>query len=134
MTIWTGILYGYNGILLIFSAFLAWETRKVHIAALNDSKLIGMAVYNVFIPCVVIIPVLHILHTQVDAVYTLSALLCIFCTTATLGLIFIPKVRSIFVLSLLLLYPRFNKNGYHSPPPLPPFQRSLIPQTVFDFV
>jgi gamma-aminobutyric acid type B receptor len=36
--LWLGILFGYKGILLLFGAFLAWETRKVTITALNDSK------------------------------------------------------------------------------------------------
>ena len=35
------------GLLLIFGIFFAWETRKVRIEALNDSKLIGKL--NVFV-------------------------------------------------------------------------------------
>lgn len=93
-TLWTGLLYGYKGFLLLFCTYLAWEIRKVHIPALNDSKQIGFAVYNVFIPCVIIIPMLNLLKTHTDAVYILSTLLCIFCTTVTQCLIFIPKVRS----------------------------------------
>ncbi|XP_052223874.1 gamma-aminobutyric acid type B receptor subunit 2-like [Dreissena polymorpha] len=38
-----------NGALLAFGAFLSWETRQVHIDALNDSKTIGLCVYNVVI-------------------------------------------------------------------------------------
>lgn len=37
---WLGILFGYKGLLLLFGAFLAWETRNVTIAALNDSKYV----------------------------------------------------------------------------------------------
>ena len=36
----------------LFGAFLAWETRHVQIPALNDSKYIGMSLYNVTIMCV----------------------------------------------------------------------------------
>ena len=36
----------------LFGAFLAWETRSVQVAALNDSKYIGMSLYNVTIMCV----------------------------------------------------------------------------------
>jgi gamma-aminobutyric acid type B receptor len=36
----------------VFGAFLAWETRNVQIPALNDSKYVGMSVYNVFIMCI----------------------------------------------------------------------------------
>ncbi|XP_078354301.1 gamma-aminobutyric acid type B receptor subunit 2-like [Oculina patagonica] len=91
-TLWTSLLYGYKGFLLLFCTYLAWETRKVHIPALNDSKQIGFAVYNVFIPCVIIIPMLNLLKTHTDAVYILSAVLCIFCTTITQCLIFVPKI------------------------------------------
>ena len=36
-----GTLFIVNGLLLVFGAFLAWETRKITMSALNDSKLIG---------------------------------------------------------------------------------------------
>ena len=39
-------------LLQLFGAFLAWETRQVQVAALNDSKYIGMSLYNVTIMCV----------------------------------------------------------------------------------
>ena len=38
---WNGSLLVINGLLLVFGAFLAWETRKVTVPALNDSKYIG---------------------------------------------------------------------------------------------
>ena len=34
-------MFGFKGILLLFGLFLAWETRKVEIATLNDSRYIG---------------------------------------------------------------------------------------------
>lgn len=52
MSIFLGIIYAYKGMLLIFGAFLAWETRNVSIPALNDSKHVGLSVYNVVIMCV----------------------------------------------------------------------------------
>ena len=39
--VWLLLVYGFKGILLIFGLFLAWETRKVKIATLNDSRYIG---------------------------------------------------------------------------------------------
>ncbi|CAB3241366.1 unnamed protein product [Arctia plantaginis] len=52
MTIFIGIIYAYKGLLLVFGAFLAWETRHVSIPALNDSQHIGMSVYNVLMMCI----------------------------------------------------------------------------------
>lgn len=43
--------------LQIFGAFLAWETRNVSIPALNDSKHVGLSVYNVVIMCVMGAPI-----------------------------------------------------------------------------
>jgi len=35
----------YKGLVMLFGLFLAWETRNVEIAALNDSKQIGIYLY-----------------------------------------------------------------------------------------
>lgn len=78
--------------LLLFGTYLAWETRKVHIPALNDSKLIGMSVYNVVVPCVLVIPIKFALVTSPGASFGLTAFLTIFCTTFTLCIVFVPKV------------------------------------------
>lgn len=40
-----GVLLVLDGLLLIFGAFLAWETRHVTVPALNDSKYIGKKVF-----------------------------------------------------------------------------------------
>ncbi|XP_020912676.1 gamma-aminobutyric acid type B receptor subunit 2-like [Exaiptasia diaphana] len=95
MTVWTGILYGYKGFLLVFGTYLAWETRKVSIAVLNDSKTIGISIYNVIVPCILVIPILHVIKDNVSIVYGMMSLLCVLCTTVTQCLIFVPKVMYI---------------------------------------
>lgn len=114
MNIFVGIIYAYKGMLLIFGAFLAWETRNVSIPALNDSKHVGLSVYNVVIMCVMgnllelfigsirnsfneIIfftgaAIALVLSDHKDAVFVLISIFIIFCTTATLFLVFVPKV------------------------------------------
>lgn len=44
-----GITYGYKGFLLIVGLFLAYETRNVKIRAINDLRLLAMAVYNIVV-------------------------------------------------------------------------------------
>jgi len=39
--VWSVVIFCGSGLLLLFGAFLAFETRKVTVAALNDSKFIG---------------------------------------------------------------------------------------------
>ena len=91
LTKYVVILY-LTGLLLLFGAYLAWETRKVHISALNDSKLIGLSVYNVIIPCILVIPILGIVFDQPTIQFALISFLTIFCTTFTLCFVFVPKV------------------------------------------
>ncbi|RMX44624.1 hypothetical protein pdam_00002738 [Pocillopora damicornis] len=92
ITIWLACIYVYKGLLLLFGAFLAWETRKVHIPALNDSKLIGLSVYNVIIPCILVIPILGVVADRPNIQFSLSSFLTIFSTSFTLSLVFVPKI------------------------------------------
>lgn len=78
--------------LQVFGCFLAWETRLVSIPALNDSKYIGMSVYNVVIMCIIGAPISYILSDEQDASYLIISAFIIFCTTGTLCLVFVPKV------------------------------------------
>ncbi|KAG5671522.1 hypothetical protein PVAND_001716 [Polypedilum vanderplanki] len=92
MNIFVGVIYAYKGMLLIFGAFLAWETRNVSIPALNDSKHIGLSVYNVVIMCVMGAAIALVLSDQKDAVFLLISIFIMFCTTVTLILVFVPKI------------------------------------------
>ncbi|XP_038052380.1 gamma-aminobutyric acid type B receptor subunit 1-like [Patiria miniata] len=91
-TYWIGAFYVIDGLLLIFGAFLAWETRKVSIPALNDSKYIGICVYNILILSFIGAPVSFILEEQ-NALYVLQAALIWLAATLTLCVVFIPKIR-----------------------------------------
>ena len=89
---WVGSICGLKGVFLIFGVFLAWETKNVHYLALNDSKNIGLAVYNIFMfSCLALVVefVVTYLHftTLVERSITLVG------TTSTICLLFVPKVR-----------------------------------------
>ncbi|XP_022106745.1 gamma-aminobutyric acid type B receptor subunit 1-like isoform X2 [Acanthaster planci] len=92
-TYWIGTFYIINGLLLIFGAFLAWETRKVTIPALNDSKYIGVCVYNILILSLVGAPVSFLLEER-NANYALVSTSIWLATTLTLCVVFVPKVRT----------------------------------------
>lgn len=72
--------------------FLAWETRKIRYAALNDSQYIAMAVYNVAILSGVGVLAVTITSTNINAAYALMSSLLIVGSTVILCLVFIPKV------------------------------------------
>ncbi|XP_064614429.1 LOW QUALITY PROTEIN: gamma-aminobutyric acid type B receptor subunit 1-like [Liolophura sinensis] len=92
-TYWLAAAYVYKGLLLIFGTFLAWETRKVSIPVLNDSRLIGFCVYNVVVICAFAVPVNHVLSdTQSTLRFVITSAFTIFCTTLVLCIVFVPKV------------------------------------------
>ncbi|VDN55785.1 unnamed protein product [Dracunculus medinensis] len=55
--IWTGIIMGYKCLLLIFGLFLAYESRNLKLRYINDSRFVGLAIYNVTILSLVTGPV-----------------------------------------------------------------------------
>lgn len=77
-----------------FGCFLAWETRYVSIPALNDSKYIGMSVYNVVIMCVIGVAISILLADQQEYAFIIISIFIVFCTTITLCLVFVPKVKN----------------------------------------
>ncbi|CAF0720835.1 unnamed protein product [Brachionus calyciflorus] len=91
MKIWLAGLFSYKSFLIIFGCFFAYETRHVTIAALNDSKYIGISVYNVLIMCTAGSAISFIVHNK-NSSFILITLFIFACTTITLCLVFIPKV------------------------------------------
>lgn len=92
---WTACLYAYKGLLLAIGVFLAWETRNVNYPALNDSRQIGISVYNVFLCSSVAILLDFALkqRTSVNTSFVLSGTLVNICISFSLGLLFLTKVR-----------------------------------------
>ncbi len=77
---------------------------------LNDSKYIGICVYNIFIISIVVLPVaMFAVPANVDARYIIAAASIIFCTTATLVLLFFSKV----FLTFATLTAHFNTIQYN---------------------
>ncbi|XP_035222083.1 gamma-aminobutyric acid type B receptor subunit 1-like isoform X2 [Stegodyphus dumicola] len=90
--VWLGVIYGYKGLLLIFGIFLAYETRSVKVKQLNDSRLVGMSIYNVVVLCLITAPVTLVISSQTDATFAFVALAIIVCSFLSMALIFIPKI------------------------------------------
>ncbi|XP_077988172.1 gamma-aminobutyric acid type B receptor subunit 2-like [Glandiceps talaboti] len=93
MTKWIVVLYSYKGIITLFGLFLAWETRNVKIEALNDSKQIGLCVYNVMVLSVIGASVVNILtEDQFDVAFAVTSICVISCTASVLCIVFGPKI------------------------------------------
>jgi len=81
----------FKGALLLFGVFLAWETRNVHYAELNDSRNIGVAVYNILLFSGVSITAEFVL-SDLMARRIFNNSVIYLCATMVLGLVFIPKI------------------------------------------
>ncbi|XP_051166888.1 gamma-aminobutyric acid type B receptor subunit 1 isoform X1 [Leptopilina boulardi] len=89
---WFGIIYGYKGLILVFGLFLAYETRSIKVKQINDSRYVGMSIYNVVVLCLITAPVTMVIASQQDASFAFVALAIIFCCFLSMALIFVPKV------------------------------------------
>ncbi|XP_067042519.1 gamma-aminobutyric acid type B receptor subunit 2-like [Acropora muricata] len=95
-TSWIITFYTFHSLLLIFGLFLAFETRKVSISALNDSRFIGISVYNVVLLSAIGAPVSFLTNSHPTVSFLLVCAVILFCTTLTLGILFVPKVIKIY--------------------------------------
>ncbi|XP_045468620.1 gamma-aminobutyric acid type B receptor subunit 1 isoform X1 [Harmonia axyridis] len=91
-SVWLAVIGAYKGLVLIFGLFLAYETRSVKVKQINDSRYVGMSIYNVVILCLITAPVTMVIDSQQDASYAFVALAIVFCCFLSMALIFVPKV------------------------------------------
>ncbi|XP_037911823.1 gamma-aminobutyric acid type B receptor subunit 1 isoform X3 [Hermetia illucens] len=91
-SMWLGLVYSYKGLILVFGLFLAYETRSIKVKQINDSRYVGMSIYNVVVLCLITAPVAMVIASQQDASFAFIALAVIFCCFLSMLLIFVPKV------------------------------------------
>lgn len=95
--VWTGIITGYKCLLLVFGLFLTYESRNLKLRFVNDSRFVGLAIYNVAILSLATGPVVTLLiRTQADANFAFVSVTVLLCTYISLGLIFVPKMAHIY--------------------------------------
>ena len=73
--------------------FLAFETRKVKIKSLNDSRFIAMSVYGTVIVSVTLTPIGFLLQHFPNTQYAIIGIMILFSTSVILGLTFVTKVH-----------------------------------------
>ena len=98
-----------KAILLLYGLLLAFETRNIAFAHLNDSKLIGVCVYNVGVMSAIGVFMNVILdETFYRETFAVMCLTILFPSMVTLCLVFLPKVCNTCV-----------RLAYQSPPCTP---------------
>ena len=86
------IIFVYLGLLQFVGIILAFQTRKVNITALNDSKAIAILIYISSIVLVVIVLITFILRSYINVSAAMFSGGILVLATFFLVLIFIPKV------------------------------------------
>ena len=86
------VLFAIKGFVLLVGVFLAFETRKVKIKSLNDSRFIGMSVYGTVIVSIALTPIGFVLENYPNLQYGIVGIMVLLSTSLILGLIFVTKV------------------------------------------
>lgn len=71
---------------------------------INDSRYVGMSIYNVVVLCLITAPVSLVISSQADASFAFVTTALVFCCFLSMALIFLPKVfHTASVLSMVCL-------------------------------
>ena len=89
---WLPIMFAYKGFILLAGLFLAFETRKVKIKSLNESRFIAMSVYGAVIVSIALTPIGFLLQTFPNVQYGIIGITILLSTSLILGLVFVTKV------------------------------------------
>ena len=92
--VWFTIFLVLSAVELMVGAFLAFETRKVNIKELSDSRLIALSIYSLCIVCVALTPIAYLLNEFVTEQYAIMGALLLASVTFILCVLFVPKVRA----------------------------------------
>ncbi|KJE90139.1 hypothetical protein, variant [Capsaspora owczarzaki ATCC 30864] len=89
---WSVGLYALEAVGLLYGCWLAWQVRNAP-SRFRESKFIVMAVWNILVVSIIILPLNYALNTDnPDTQFMFTALGILLATFGTLGLIFIPKM------------------------------------------
>lgn len=76
---------------------------------INDSRYVGMSIYNVVVLCLITAPVTMVIASQQDASFAFVALAIIFCCFLSMALIFVPKIIEV------IRHPRDKAESKYNP-------------------
>lgn len=90
--IWLALEYVYLGLLQVIAVILAFNTRKVKIKVLNDSKSVAVIIYTTSVVLVALVIVSFALDSFIVVTEVLFSGGILLATTVFVGFIFVPKV------------------------------------------
>ncbi|RDD37872.1 Gamma-aminobutyric acid type B receptor subunit 2 [Trichoplax sp. H2] len=115
--VWLITIFAFKLSMLLYGVSLAWRTRKVSIPSLNDSRSLGLTIYNIFVLSSTGVTVGMLSNNVLNAGFALKAAFVILCTTSSICLIFIPKLWKVISNSLAVGFAKSDHkmtNGFQS--------------------
>ena len=80
--------------MLLAGLFFAFETRKIKIKSLNESRFVAMSVYGTVIASITLTPIGFFLKDFPNVQYGILGMMMLVITTLILGLVFVSKVSN----------------------------------------
>ncbi|KAL3095470.1 hypothetical protein niasHT_026899 [Heterodera trifolii] len=94
---WTVIVLGHKGLLLLLGLFLAYETRQLKPRYLSDLRSTILSVCNVGVLCLLTGPIIaFFLRNQPNPFFGFVSVTVLTCLFVSLGLVFVPKLLFIY--------------------------------------
>ena len=91
-TIFSSIITGVHGLIVLCTLFMAFKTRKIKIKGLNDAKYIAAIIYFSCISGILAIIIIFLLPSHVNAFPAANSGGVMLLGTFALGAVFLPKV------------------------------------------
>ena len=95
LTLWLVLILSFKVLLLVAGGFLAWQTRRLYIPALNDTQHCVSCMFVVVVFCVVGVIVAFTATMYPSVYYGVIGALIIIATTLILVLLFTNKVNNV---------------------------------------
>lgn len=87
-----GVIMAVKGLLLLFGAFIAVETRNIKMNLLNEAKEIALTIYTVLVLAGIGVPINFVVEKNIDFKYGVTSIFVILGTTVMLAACLFPKV------------------------------------------
>ena len=82
----------YKAVELVFSLIFAFETRKIKVKELNDSRTIIFSVYTIVVAGIALAVIFSQVKDQVTVKYAINGFIILALSTMLLTINFVPKV------------------------------------------
>ena len=97
---------------MLAGLFLAFQTRKVKIKSLNESRFVAMSVYGTVIVSVTLTPIGFLLQNFPNVQYGIIGIMILLSTSVILGLIFVTKVTKLCQVIIFILFSTYSGTKY----------------------